>query len=135
AATNRDLDQGISDGTFRSDLYYRLNVVSVVLPSLRDRRDDIPPLIRHFLQAKASELGISEKQFSNDALDMLMQYAWPGNVRELENAIERALVLSHGSTMTRADLPQYLDAVNARPHPVQQCVLRGETRLSEAVDQ
>jgi two-component system, NtrC family, response regulator AtoC len=135
AATNRDLDQGISDGTFRSDLYYRLNVVSVVLPPLRERRDDIPPLIRYFLQAKSKELGIAEKQFSNDALDLLMQYAWPGNVRELENAIERALVLSHGPTMTPADLPQYLDAVSARPHPSQQCVMRGETRLAEAVDQ
>src|SRR5262249_60979736 len=86
-------------------------------------------------QAKARELGIPEQQFSNEALDMLMKYAWPGNVRELENVIDRALALSRASTMSREDLPQYLDAVNSRSHPVQQCVLRGETRLSEAVYQ
>src|SRR5207302_1247372 len=100
AATNRDLQQGMRDGTFRSDLYYRLNVVSIHLPSLRERRDDITPLIRHFLQAKSQELGIPEKPFTNEALDLLLQYSWPGNVRELENLIERALVLSHGPNMT-----------------------------------
>jgi DNA-binding NtrC family response regulator len=136
AATNRDLDQGITDGTFRLDLYYRLNVVSVHLPSLRERREDIAPLIRHFLRAKSQELGIPEKMFSSPALDLMMQYAWPGNVRELENVIERALVLSRSSMMMPEDLPQYIAAGSARPaHPVQQCVLRGETRLSEAVDQ
>jgi len=135
AATNRNLDQGISDGTFRSDLYYRLNVVSIHLQPLRERRDDIAPLIRHFLHAKSAELGIPEKPFSNEALDLLMQYAWPGNVRELENVIERALVLSHGKIMTPEDLPQYLSSGNCRAHPAQQSVLRGETRLSEAVDQ
>jgi len=134
AATNRDLDRGISDGTFRSDLYYRLNVVSIHLPPLRERREDIAPLIRHFLRAKAEELGIPEKAFSNAALDLLMQYSWPGNVRELENVIERALVLSHGPVMSPEDLPQYLCTTNGRTHPAQQSVLRGETRLSEAVD-
>src|SRR5206468_810635 len=110
AATNRNLDQGISDGTFRSDLYYRLNVVSVHLPSLRERRDDVAPLIRYFLRAKSTELAIAEKSFTSEALDLLMQYAWPGNVRELENVIERALVLSHGKTMSPEDLPQYLSS-------------------------
>jgi DNA-binding NtrC family response regulator len=134
AATNRDLHQGMRDGTFRSDLYYRLNVVSVHLPPLRDRRDDIALLIRHFLRAKAEELGIPSKSFSNEALDLLMQYAWPGNVRELENVIERTLVLSPAAVMTADDLPQYL-AANDHAHPVQQSVLRGETCLAEAVDQ
>ena len=92
AATNRDLHQGMRDGTFRSDLYYRLNVVSIHLPPLRDRRDDISLLIRHFLRAKSNELGIPEKSFTNEALDLLMQYSWPGNVRELENVIERTMV-------------------------------------------
>jgi len=134
AATNRDLHQGMREGTFRSDLYYRLNVVSVQLPSLRERRADIPLLIRHFLRVKSTALGIAEKPFSNDALDLLMQYAWPGNVRELENVVERALVLSQGPTLIPDDLPQYLKTGNGFSHPMQQSVLRGETRLSEAVD-
>jgi DNA-binding NtrC family response regulator len=135
AATNRDLHQGMREGTFRSDLYYRLNVVAVHLPGLRERREDIAPLVRHFLEIKSQQLGIPEKSFSNEALDLLMQYSWPGNVRELENLIERALVLSHGPAMMPEDLPQYLQTGNGRVHPVQQSVLRGETRLSEAVDQ
>jgi len=135
AATNRDLHQGMREGNFRSDLYYRLNVVSVHLPALRERREDIPVLVHHFLQVKSQQLGLAEKSFSNEALDLLMQYSWPGNVRELENLIERALVLSPGRVMTGEDLPQYLHAGNGRTHPAQQSVLRGETRLSEAVDQ
>jgi DNA-binding NtrC family response regulator len=135
AATNRDLHQGMRDGTFRSDLYYRLNVVSVHLPPLRDRRDDIALLIRHFLTAKANELGIPEKSFTNDALDLLMRYAWPGNVRELENVVERTMVLSSGKVMGPQDLPSYLATSNGHSHPAQQSVLRGETRLTEAVDQ
>jgi len=135
AATNRDLHQGMREGNFRSDLYYRLNVVSVHLPALRERREDIPVLVHHFLQVKSQQLGLAEKSFSNEALDLLMQYSWPGNVRELENLIERALVLSPGQVMTGEDLPQYLHAGNGRTHPAQQSVLRGETRLSEAVDQ
>jgi DNA-binding NtrC family response regulator len=134
AATNRDLHQGMRDGTFRSDLYYRLNVVSIHLPPLRDRRDDLGLLIRHFLRAKASALGVAEKSFTNEALDLLMQYSWPGNVRELENVIERTMVLSRGLVMTPEDLPHYLAARNGGSHPAQQSVLRGETRLSEAVD-
>jgi DNA-binding NtrC family response regulator len=135
AATNRDLHQGMRDGTFRSDLYYRLNVVSIHLPPLRERRDDVVTLMHHFLKAKATELGIREKTFNNEALDLLLQYSWPGNVRELENVIERALVLSHGEIMTADDLPQYLATSNGTAHPAQQSVLRGETKLNEAVDQ
>jgi len=134
AATNRDLHQGMRDGTFRSDLYYRLNVVSIHLPPLRDRRDDISLLIRHFLRAKSIALGIAEKSFTNEALDLLVQYSWPGNVRELENVIERAMVLSQGLVMTPGDLPHYLATRNGGSHPAQQSALRGETRLSEAVD-
>jgi len=135
AATNRDLHQGMRDGTFRSDLYYRLNVVSIHLPPLRDRRDDISLLIRHFLRAKSIALGLPEKSFTSEALDLLVQYAWPGNVRELENVIERTMVLSPGAVMTPEDLPRYLATSNGGSHPAQQSVLRGEARLSEAVDQ
>ena len=135
AATNRDLHQGMRDGTFRSDLYYRLNVVSVHLPPLRDRREDVPLLIKHFLRAKSRDLGIPEKSFTTDALDLMLGYSWPGNVRELENVIERTLVLSLGSTMTADDLPQYLATAHGSAHPAQQSVLRGEKRLNEAVEQ
>lgn len=135
AATNRDLHDEMREGNFRADLFYRLNVVSVHLPPLRDRRDDIAILVRHFLAAKATELGLREKTFNNDALDLLLQYAWPGNVRELENVIERTLVLSEGDVMQPSDLPQYMVAGNTQTHPLRQSVLRGEIRLGEAVDQ
>jgi two-component system, NtrC family, response regulator AtoC len=135
AATNRDLHQGMRDGTFRSDLYYRLNVVSVHLPPLRDRREDVPLLIKHFLRTKSRDLDIPEKAFTADALDVLLGYSWPGNVRELENIIERTLVLSLGNTMTAEDLPQYLVTPHGSAHPAQQSVLRGEKRLNEAVEQ
>ena len=135
AATNSDLHQGMRDGTFRSDLYYRLNVVSVHLPPLRDRRDDLPLLIKHFLQRKSRDLGVPEKSFTTDALDLLLGYSWPGNVRELENVIERTLVLSLGDPMTAEDLPTYLASAQRNAHPAQQSVLRGEKRLNEAVEQ
>lgn len=135
AATNRDLHEGIREGRFRSDLYYRLNVVSIHLPPLRERREDILPLIRHFLDRKAQELGLGQKTFTNEALDLLLAYSWPGNVRELENVVERSMVLSTGPEMGPADLPEYIAHKGEIAHPVQQSVLRGETSLSEAVDQ
>jgi DNA-binding NtrC family response regulator len=134
AATNRDLSEGIREGRFRSDLYYRLNVVSIHLPPLRERREDIVPLIRHFLARKAQELRVPEKSFTSEAMDLLLAYAWPGNVRELENVVERSLVLSTGREMGPADLPEYISRRDAFAHPVQQSVLRGETSLGEAVD-
>ena len=136
AATNRDLNEGIREGRFRSDLYYRLNVVSIHIPPLRERREDIVPLVRHFLSLKAKELGIGEKTFSNEAMDLLLAYSWPGNVRELENVVERAMVLSANPVMQPSDLPDYIaNQKRAEFHPVQQSVLRGEIRLAEAVDQ
>jgi DNA-binding NtrC family response regulator len=115
AATNRDLDKSMEDGTFRPDLYFRLNVVAIHLPPVRERRDDLPLLIRHFLTRKSLELGVPEKPFDREAFDYLMRYAWPGNVRELENVIERALALSLGSTLTIEDLPAVL--TNGRENP------------------
>jgi DNA-binding NtrC family response regulator len=108
AATNRDLHQGMEEGTFRPDLYFRLNVVAIHLPPLRQRTEDVPLLIRHFLRTKAKDVGVAEKGFDRDALDLLTEYHWPGNVRELENVIERALVLSQNPTMGIADLPGHL---------------------------
>jgi formate hydrogenlyase transcriptional activator len=96
AATNRDLSQMAAQGQFRSDLYYRLNVFPVMLPPLRERRDDIPRLVRHFAQKAARRMGRRIETIPTEAMDGLMQYPWPGNIRELENVIERAVILSPG---------------------------------------
>jgi two-component system nitrogen regulation response regulator GlnG len=99
AATNRDLRQLIQQGMFREDLYYRLNVVPLRLPPLRERVEDIPDLVRHFLR-KAEDEGLPHKTVDNDALDMLRRHRWPGNVRELENLIRRLAVLQSGDTIS-----------------------------------
>jgi DNA-binding NtrC family response regulator len=96
AATHSDLARMVADGTFRQDLFYRLNVIPVKLPCLRERRDDIPLLVQHFLQKLCAELGRSTVTVSQDALRRLMAYSWPGNVRQLENIVERALTFSQG---------------------------------------
>ena len=103
AATNRDLRQLIQQGLFREDLYYRLNVVPMRLPPLRERAEDIPDLVRHFLR-KAEEEGLPAKHLDTDALDILRHYRWPGNVRELENLIRRLAVLSSGDTIPAATI-------------------------------
>jgi transcriptional regulator with GAF, ATPase, and Fis domain len=104
AATNINLEEAIKDGRFREDLYYRLNVVNLVIPPLRDRRDDIMPLAEHFLQRFARELRRRVTGFSPEAVKQLQEYRWPGNVRELENSLERAVLMSEGSTLQPADL-------------------------------
>jgi len=96
AATHSDLSKMVAHGTFREDLFYRLNVIPVELPPLRDRREDVPLLVQHFLQKLAAEGGHPQITVSQEALRRLMAYHWPGNVRQLENAIERALAFSHG---------------------------------------
>jgi two-component system nitrogen regulation response regulator GlnG len=98
AATNRDLRQLIQQGLFREDLYYRLNVVPMRLPPLRERSEDVPDLVRHFLR-KAEEEGLPPKHLDHDALDLLKHHRWPGNVRELENLIRRLAVLHAGETI------------------------------------
>jgi len=96
AATHSDLAKMVADGTFREDLYYRLNVIPVTLPPLRERRDDIPILVQHFLQKLSAELGRGPATMSQDAMRRMMAYHWPGNVRQLENVVERALAFSQG---------------------------------------
>jgi DNA-binding NtrC family response regulator len=105
AATNRDLGAEIKRGTFREDLFYRLNVVTVELPPLRDRRGDIPALASFFLRHYAAENGRTLETFADDALATLLEYRWPGNVRELENVVERAVVLCDGPQIERKHLP------------------------------
>lgn len=104
AATHRDLGQMVSDGTFREDLFYRLNVIPIVVPPLRERTDDVLPLARHFLERFRAENGRGEVTFGSGAEAAIAAHAWPGNVRELENCIERAVVLCRGATIEPEDL-------------------------------
>ena len=104
-ATNRNLAEMVQQGKFRDDLYYRLNVVQMHLPPLRERRDDISVLAQHFLQISAAQFNKKVRRFSQPALRALEEYAWPGNVRELENAVQRAVVLSEGQTIEVCQLP------------------------------
>jgi two-component system response regulator HydG len=106
AATNQDLQKAVREGRFREDLYYRLNVIAVAVPPLRDRRDDIPLLCDHFLRRFCEKNNKQIAGFSREAIDRLASYEWPGNVRELENAIERAVVLSRGAVIGEDDLPR-----------------------------
>ena len=105
AASNRNLEEGIQKGTFREDLYYRLNVVTLSLPPLRERKEDIPPLIEHFLKKYSRENQKKIASISKEAKDLLMNYHYPGNIRELENILERAVVLSRSDTIMTQDLP------------------------------
>jgi len=108
AATNRDLQECIRQGTFRSDLYYRLNVIPVHLPPLREHAEDVPELSQHFLRACAERMSRQVEGFSDAAMEMLVRYPWPGNVRELENMIERVVVLNRSGTVELIDLPETL---------------------------
>ncbi len=105
AATNRDLEKAVAEGRFREDLYYRLNVVTLPMPPLRERIDDIPLLAQHFVQHYARKNRKSVQGFSPLAMDMLLKYEWPGNVRELENAVERAVILLTGDLISEKELP------------------------------
>ncbi len=115
AATNRKLDDEISRGNFRSDLYYRLNVISIEIPPLRDRRDDIPILTENFLIEIAKKRGEEVKKLSPEAAMQIQEYSWPGNVRELENAIERAVILASNGTIQPAALPDKVRERKSEP--------------------
>ncbi len=128
AATNRDLAAMIADGSFREDLFYRLNVIEVRLPPLRERREDIPALAEHFMARAAGKLG-REIRLSAEAVERLLRYPWPGNVRELENAVERAAILTRGETVTPDDLPPHVAAaLTLGPSPA----LPRQTSLADA---
>ena len=108
AATNRDLEAMVRQGEFREDLYYRLNVVTIDLPPLRSRREDIPLLVDHFLRRFAAESKAAVESVSREAMDVLLKYEYPGNVRELENIVHRAVVLARGPVVSTADLPLHV---------------------------
>jgi two-component system response regulator HydG len=115
AATHRDLPKLVKAGRFREDLFYRLNVINIPLPPLRDRVEDVPLLAHHFLRRYAERLAKKVRSVSPEAIELLSGYRWPGNVRELENAIERAVVLCRGDTILPADMPP---AITGRTAPL-----------------
>jgi len=108
AATNKNLESEIAEGRFREDLLYRLNVVPIEVPALRDRLEDVPALVTHFASTLAASAGVPGKQFAADAVARLQARSWPGNVRELRNAVERALILAPGKVVTAADVDRLL---------------------------
>src|SRR3989475_8711868 len=115
AATNRDLEEEIKRGRFRTDLYYRLNVINIHLPPLRDRREDIPIFVKEFLVHIAGERGEAPKALAPEAEEVIMSYDWPGNVRELENALERAVTLTKGDGLPRSAIPERISEREAEP--------------------
>ncbi len=117
AATNRDLDVAVAEGDFRQDLLYRLRVIELPLPPLRERREDIPALVHHFLRQFALKFRKPALQLSHDAMDAMMRYDWPGNVRELKNAIERAVILGDGQELRATSLPSQLQRAPAAAPP------------------
>ncbi len=117
AATNRDLEAMVKEGSFREDLFWRLNVFAIKIPPLRERREDILPLARHFLAKFAHKHGKEVRDFSREALELLLSYHFPGNVRELENIVERAVILAEEDLITAEDLPPYLSGKRAEGLP------------------
>lgn len=135
AASNRDLERLSHTGEFRLDLFYRLNVVSIDLPPLRERREDIPLLIDHFLRLKAEENSLAPKALAPEVVDCFISYPWPGNVRELENLIERLTILCPNEVVTLRDLPPSMFAQGPAPALMKgEEVLEGTRPLDEAVD-
>jgi two-component system response regulator GlrR len=118
AATNKDLGEAVKNGTFRNDLYYRISVVPLFIPPLRDRRDDIPLLAQHFLKLSAKRANKEVKGFTPAALHRLMINPWPGNVRELENVIEKAVVMSRQDTLTPDLMPSVSVAAESPLKPL-----------------
>ena len=134
AASNQDLAKLAEEGGFRPDLFYRLNVVSIRMPSLRERKEDIPLLINHFLAAKAQDNSVPPKTLSPEVVDCFMSYSWPGNVRELENLIERVTILTPRPVIGLEDLPEGIRNRN-QTDSLKEEVLKGSRPLCEVVDE
>jgi two-component system response regulator AtoC len=128
AATVRDLHSEVKGGRFREDLFYRLNVILVHLPPLRERREDIPSLVEHFIDRTNRKLGTQVTGATADAMKFLIDYTWPGNVRELENTIERAIVLAEGDRIEVEGLPERLRASRDR---IRQTLQAGELSIKK----
>ncbi len=132
AATNRDLEKAVKEGKFREDLYYRVNVVPIYIPPLRERSEDIPLLLDHFIKKFSEELDVPPKTLTPAAVDLLVTHTWPGNVRELQNVVERLLVLSNKEVTDIEDLPE---SVRLARHDVSQysdSIFSGELSLEQA---
>jgi DNA-binding NtrC family response regulator len=129
-ATNEDLSKAVAEGRFRQDLFYRVNVINLEIPSLRDRLSDIPMLASHFLKRVSEEAGKPVEGFTPDAIAVLQRHSWPGNVRELQNVIERAVLLGKGSYVSVEDLPSHLAAHAPASVPAKQ----GRLTLKEALE-
>ena len=130
AATNKNLLEQVKAGQFREDLFYRLNVIPIQLPALRDRQNDIPVLARHFLRLFADRQKRDIREFSTEAMRSLLNYRWPGNVRELENTIEHAVVLAKGKAVDAVDLPApILGSASEELPPVNKTITQNEARL------
>lgn len=134
AATNVDLKRLVEDGRFREDLYYRLNVINIQLPPLRERKEDIPPLVEFFTKKYCDENGKPPYRFSSEALKVLMDYHWPGNVRELENVVERAVVLAQDEIIGRNLLPEVIVSPASRFATLSSFPLSKDTSLFEVTD-
>jgi two-component system response regulator AtoC len=134
AATSRDLEAEVRAGRFRADLFYRVNVVRIQLPPLRERREDIPDLVRHFLGVFNKRLGLSIRGVTPGAMRALMEYAWPGNVRELENVVERSMVLADDSQVDVAHLPASVTSPNHAPPSADDDIDLSVKRRTEALE-
>ncbi|MDN5347136.1 MAG: hypothetical protein PWP65_700 [Clostridia bacterium] len=130
AATNRDLEKMVREGAFREDLYYRLNVVPIIVPPLRERKEEIPFLVNHFVEKFNKKYG-TRYRFHSQAVELLMDYSWPGNVRELENLVERLLVLAEGEEIRPEHLPSYLQ----KPSPNREIVVNTIIPLRRALEE
>ena len=119
AASHKILEEEVRKGRFRADLFYRLNVIRIDLPPLRERTEDIPLLAMHFLQQHRSPNGTAVTEIASDAMQALLRHNWPGNIRELENAIKAAVALADGSVVRRDDLPESVAPRTVRPRPRQ----------------
>jgi transcriptional regulator with GAF, ATPase, and Fis domain len=133
-ATNKDLNQMIKKGSFREDLYYRINVVPITLPPLRERKDDIPLLIDHFIKKFNLENNKNVKGISKEALELMMQYEWPGNIRELENLIERVIALTSNEYIQLSELPLSFKNI-PKINGLKESILDGKVSFTEAEEE